>query len=172
MKKMISFLILITGCGHNFNNGNDWKNSKPERIIKNQSVSFFNPYLTSTNTFESLYIKQIIDSLGGKSVSLAFSNRGVLKLHCVYEKDNKIYYSEKIKNGPWTPPFILSHPNKPAYNPSIEVHGDSLYAVWKENYDGRGEQEVFRRRKKVTTPYYAWSNAELISKNLQNYDFR
>ncbi|MEO0297483.1 MAG: hypothetical protein ABIN23_08580, partial [candidate division WOR-3 bacterium] len=124
------------------------------------------------NNPESTICYSVIDESGGENPSLAFSNVGVLKLHCVYEKDNKIYYSEKTQTGSWTSPLLISHSDKPAYNPSIEVYGDSLYVVWSED-EGTGKHEVFRRRKKVTEPYNYWpSDPEPVSENSQNYDSR
>ena len=102
------------------------------------------------------------------SKSLAVSNfNGISKIHYVYEKNNKIYYTEFYKNK-WSLPFLISHSNKIAANPSIEVYGDSLYVVWNEDYYETGKWEIFRNRKKLTEPSYAWSETEFIFKNLPN----
>uniref|UniRef100_A0A7V3ZTT3 T9SS type A sorting domain-containing protein n=2 Tax=candidate division WOR-3 bacterium TaxID=2052148 RepID=A0A7V3ZTT3_UNCW3 len=113
-------------------------------------------------------------SSSGTTPSISYSYTSSFKYHCVYEENGKIYYREKLYGNSysWTPPFPISHENVDAYNPSIEVYGDSLYVVWSED-EGTGKHEVFRRRKKVTEPYNYWpSDPEPVSENSQNYDSR
>jgi hypothetical protein len=95
------------------------------------------------------------------------------RLHVLWQHHYKIYYSETpTDNINWTPPFLISHSDKDAANPSIEVYGDSLYAVWNEDFYGTGKWEIFRKRKRVTENYDRWSDWELVSINSQNYDSR
>ncbi len=104
--------------------------------------------------------------------SISYSWVDVLKFHCVYQKDNKIYYCEKTVGGDWTPSYQISNLNKPAYNPSIEVYGDSLYVVWSEP-ESNGKHDVWRRRKKVTDPHNQWSGLQRVSSiNGDDYDSR
>ncbi len=105
--------------------------------------------------------------------SISYSWVDVLKFHCVYQKDNKIYYSERTATGNWTDPYPISNPNKPAYNPSIEVYGDSLYVVWSEP-ESNGKHDIWRRRKKVTEPHNYWPYLpqRVSSINGDNYDSR
>ncbi|MEO0297467.1 MAG: hypothetical protein ABIN23_08495, partial [candidate division WOR-3 bacterium] len=108
------------------------------------------------------------------SISYSWVN-GTLKYHCVYEAwGGKIYYREKLYGNSysWTDPFPISHLDKIAKDPSIEVYGDSLYVVWSEP-ESNGKHDVWRRRKKVTDPHNQWSDLERVSSiNGDDYDSR
>jgi len=127
--------------------------------------------ITSPNNPSIVHFQEIGNG-DANNPSISYSYVGVLKFHCVYEKDNKIYYRERAHGTTsWTTPFPISNPYKVAKNPSIEVYGDSLYVVWNED-EGGGKYDIWRRRKKVTLDYNVWSGIELVSINSQNYDSR
>ncbi|MEO0263418.1 MAG: sialidase family protein, partial [candidate division WOR-3 bacterium] len=174
---------LYTSCGMSFNftAGQKFLNvvlraSDTEGILHLLHVIYEIPDNLSNITELNPLNFYVITSAPSNYLRFWFPSFGMSqnKFHVVWEDIHKIYYSETSIDGiDWTSPLLISHDNVDAYNPSIEVYGDSLYVVWSEP-ESNGKHDVWRRRKKVTEPYNYWPYLpqRVSSINGDDYDSR
>jgi len=99
-------------------------------------------------------------------------------LHIVWRKNDRIYYITTIdgitpgyirEGGQprWSDEYPISTQDpltEPASNPSVEAHGEYVYAAWRgPNQYGQFPGDVWRRRRWLVRPYYVWENPANVS---------